>query len=346
MLLLHPASLECCPTEKLHKVWGLPKLFPIKRSDGKPLPENVPSHAIERTDVVARCENIGLTDAQALLLEFGEAFQPATDPRTELRTPLIFRPPEHILPTGTPVTYTADIWMLACTLFVILGQRNVFETFIELESQVLVEQIDALGPVPEEMFQPWEKRAKYFTDQQQPVNRGKDGPTETFSERIVRSATHPRRKYDYGEIVEEELLGLEELLRSMLAMKASDRISAEQVLESEWTVKSVLPDLERAREIWKQSEQAIADAPPKLEADAKLQDVYWSGAPSEQGTEGPQAKVNEMQEEAGPAETQATAGEGQEELHAPRKDQEGDVSGENEPAESKGIVAVKADEVG
>ena len=46
---------------------------------------------------------------------------------------------------GMPLSFPADIWALACTIFAILGQRPLFKTWFPSDDQVIDEQVDTLG---------------------------------------------------------------------------------------------------------------------------------------------------------------------------------------------------------
>lgn len=237
-----------------------------------------------RADIVSKCEDIPLEQSQVRLSDFGESFKPDTTKRLGLHTPLLFCPPEHLVSSNRPVSYSADIWSLACSMFVILGQRNVFDASIEIKHQVLKEQVDAMGSMPPEMFEMWEERQHFFDDEQQPINRISHGPTKAFSGRIDSAIVQARRRYEYGQLEEEERKALEALLRSMLAMKPEDRITAKDVLESEWMTEWALPDLNRARELWKQEEREAKQVLPVVDEN-KRQEEGDGGSDREQDTE-------------------------------------------------------------
>lgn len=61
-----------------------------------------------------------------------------------------YRPPETYFEITKPLTFSSDIWTLACTIWEIIAQRSLFEGFFTDEDDMTRQQIDMLGPLPNE----------------------------------------------------------------------------------------------------------------------------------------------------------------------------------------------------
>ncbi|KAL2867455.1 uncharacterized protein BJX67DRAFT_380804 [Aspergillus lucknowensis] len=86
-----------------------------------------------------------------------------------------------------PLTFSSDIWTLACTIWDIVAQRSLFEDFLTNEDDMTCQQIAALGPLATEWWEKWEGHGNHFTDDGEPNNRA------TSQYRSVEDA--PRIKY-------------------------------------------------------------------------------------------------------------------------------------------------------
>ncbi|KAG7087532.1 hypothetical protein E1B28_013491 [Marasmius oreades] len=129
------------------------------------------------------------------------------------------------------ISFPADIWMLACTIFSILGQAVLFPVLFSNPDWAIKVHVDTLGRLPSEWWEKWEKRAEWFDEDGEP----KDGqPRQPLKERYESSIQGPRRKYGMEEFSDEEGAVLISLLKSMFTFNPRDRPTAKEVLESEW----------------------------------------------------------------------------------------------------------------
>ncbi|PLN76142.1 kinase-like domain-containing protein [Aspergillus taichungensis] len=118
-------------TKELYELYGEPELEPVNRLDGQTPPPGVPQYGV-------------------VPIWLGELT------RFELTMPL---------------TFSSDIWTLACTIWHIVAQRSLFEGFLTNEDDMTCQQIAALGPLPSEWWGKWEGRGNHFTDDGEPNNR-------------------------------------------------------------------------------------------------------------------------------------------------------------------------------
>lgn len=265
---LHPGNIFLCLPDTLRGVTleqfyeacdDVPERIAIRRSDGQALTANVPSYAVEKANLGKAAEDLELREASVLVGDFGEAFNPAETSRVESRTPLAFRAPEHIVPCEQSVSFASDIWSLGCLFFTLMGQQHLFKAFLPDEDKVLLQQVNVLGRLSESTFRAWENRAMFFDDDFKYLA---STPAESLSDRINASVVRQRRNAGLQEPDHDELDAFQSLLRSMLAPEPGDRLSAAQVLQSEWMAKWGLPELRKAEVLWKSEEMQVDCAQP------------------------------------------------------------------------------------
>lgn len=279
------------PKDQLYDEYGEPEHVQVKREDRKPLGPGVPQYGMIPMGFAVEEDKITLSDARVILSDFGESYQPSMTPRTASNAPGIYRPPEQFLRPGREISFESDVWALGCIISAMLGYRHLADLFGSKDF-VLLEYVDALGPFPVEMWEAWANRGKYFTEDQQ-HNNGE--PRRDLHERVMYSIVEPRDKNpSIGQIGPGELRALEEMLRSIFALKVEDRPTTQQALESEWMTKWALPDLERARQLWEQAERNAKQTAPGMDEIEKRQEEAVGDSKEEHGSgEGSQAPAAE-----------------------------------------------------
>ncbi|KAL4995612.1 kinase-like domain-containing protein [Aspergillus recurvatus] len=208
-----------------------PELIPITRFDGKDLSPDIPCHAIVPVWLGKASEKLSLPEAKILLSDFGESFSPSDVARFESG--------------NTPLSYPADIWSLACTIWDIIGQSPLFEGFLAGEDDMTCEHVDALGILPPEWWSKWEPRQTRFNEDGKPLDKRS---YRSWEDRLEDSVQQPRRVEGMSVFEPAERDALFLMLRSMLSFRPESRPSAEEVLASEWMVKWALPEAEKAWE--------------------------------------------------------------------------------------------------
>ncbi|KAI9744275.1 MAG: hypothetical protein M1818_002427 [Claussenomyces sp. TS43310] len=169
-VLLHlPSGIDHLSEEQLYDKFGAREPEPVIRLDGKPLSPNVPSRAISPVWLGEPSDNVVLSDARLLLVDFGVAFRPSEGPRLQSYTPLEIRPPEACFEPTMSFSFTSDIWSLACTIWAILGQRSLFDSLLATQDDITCEHVDALGCLAQEWWERWGARLRKFTDAGEPV---------------------------------------------------------------------------------------------------------------------------------------------------------------------------------
>lgn len=122
------SPLDHLSIEQFYKTYGEPETIQITHRDGKPLPPNIPARAVLPLSFGKAAEEFILTDARVLLSDFGEPFNPTDNPRRseDCHTPLASRPPEALFQPKAPLSFSADIWSLATSIWEILGMKAIF----------------------------------------------------------------------------------------------------------------------------------------------------------------------------------------------------------------------------
>ena len=172
VLLRFPRSFDELSIDQLHEQYQSPTPEPVVRRDGKPLGPNIPSQASPPIWLGKPSEKFSPSETNILLADFGEAFSPSTEQRGYSNAPLSYAPPESRFEPERGLSTSSDIWSLACIIWVIIGQRTLFEDFFVTPDDVLVDQIDALRRFPRRWWEKWDARHEYYeNDRETPKNR-------------------------------------------------------------------------------------------------------------------------------------------------------------------------------
>lgn len=247
ILLRFPKSIDNLSPEEFYDKYGKPDKQPVARVDRAPLPEGIPTHGVKSACLGKKSEHISLSDAGIFLSDFGEAFLPSMNPRYYSRTPGLLVPPEIYFEPKQPVSFPADIWTLACTIWEIIGQRALFEGTALSVDWMIKEHVDTLGELPSEWWKKWDSRQEWFDEDGK--RKDHQGPRRTWDERFEACVQQPRRQCGLGEFGEEEKAALFVMLKSMMKFEPEKRLTAEQILNSEWMTKWGLPEYKKMLDI-------------------------------------------------------------------------------------------------
>ncbi|GLA95468.1 hypothetical protein AtubIFM57143_002478 [Aspergillus tubingensis] len=231
-------------TDMLYEKYGEPVLEPVNRLDGQETPPGVPRHGVVPIWLGAASEDVALLEAKICLSDFGEAFCATHEQKFESHTPLLVRPPEARFEPTRPLTFSSDIWTLACTIWDIMGQRTLFEGLLTSDDDMTSQQVELLGPLPSEWLTKWtEIRDKGSKSTHQPPASS----TQAWEDRFEKHMQRSRIREGMPPFQTRERDAFISMLRSMLRFRPEDRPSAQHVLESEWMVKWALPEYEKIR---------------------------------------------------------------------------------------------------
>lgn len=248
VLVKLPTSLDELSVDQFYNEYGHPQTVRITRRDVQPLPPNIPEHAVLPLHLIIPAREFKLSDARILLGDFGEAFSPLENRLgKDCHTPLPMQPPEVQHEPDSPISYPADIWALALSLWNIVSMKSIFSDFLT-DDELVAEHIDILGPLPTPWRQRWAaQEAERFDEigQRRNVNQRLWPSLDVAFEEGMQKY---RRKLNAGAFDDEEKEAFLSLMRQMLVYRPEERISAEEVLRSEWMVKWAMPAFERSLE--------------------------------------------------------------------------------------------------
>ncbi|KAK2762653.1 hypothetical protein FQN54_000826 [Arachnomyces sp. PD_36] len=241
-----PSNFDHLSVEQLYEEYGEPETVSVTQRDGNPPPPNAPTKAVIPLYLGKPAGECVLSDARVLLSDFGEAFAPDSElrPGKDCHTPLAARPPEARFEPQAPLSYSADVWSLAVAIWEILGMKAIFSSEFVTPDEVVSQQIDVLGSIPSDWWTSWEKRGEFFDENRCPKKDRYVWPSmnDAFEEGVQKY----RRQRKFGEFDREETAAILDLMRRMLTFRPEDRPTVNEVLQSEWMVKWVLPDFERS----------------------------------------------------------------------------------------------------
>lgn len=255
--------------QQLYNKTGQPMKEPVIRCDRAPLNDGVPPELIIPLWLGLGSDEITLTDSPVLLADLGEAFNPSITKTFTCHTPHLLAPPEayfagpemepgtepKIKPEIDPETddylsFPADIWTLACTIWDILGSTPPFEAFIPSLDSVTTEHVETFGKLPNRWWRKWANRSNWFDENgyknvkeelRQWYNNSARGWDERFPE-YIRSA---RRGKNLGVLEPDEENAFGDMVKSMLVLEPGQRATIEDVVRCEWMQRWGLPELQR-----------------------------------------------------------------------------------------------------
>lgn len=246
VLVKLPLSFDQLSIKQLYEEYGEPETVNITERNGKPLPRNIAPKVVLPLYLGKDAEEFSLSDVRVVLSDFGETFALNEGrPGKDCCTPLPMRPPEARFEPQVALSYSADIWSLAVAIWEILGMKAIFSSEFTTADEMVSNHIDVLGPMPLSWWNAWEERSQFFDNDGHP----KEGRhvwlpiNEAFEDGVQK---YRRKSSRVDEFSREETVAILDLMRRMLSFRPEDRPTAEEVLQSEWMVKWVLPDFERS----------------------------------------------------------------------------------------------------
>ncbi|KAL3473291.1 kinase-like domain-containing protein [Aspergillus californicus] len=270
ILLLLPPKLQHTSINNLYLNAGEPTREPVVRCDGAPLDPDVPSELIIPLWLGLASDELTLTDCPLILADFGAAFDPSTTNSYTCQTPRLLAPPEAYFakpPTDSPLSFPADIWTLACTIWDLFGTSPPFEVFIPSLDNVTQEHVDTFGKLPERWWKRWENRSGWFDeDGRKNVKEFRKvfgNTARPWEKRFPGSIRRARKEAmwceekDLGLFEPDEEKAFGEMIKSMLVLEPGERASIYDVVGSEWMQGWGLPEIQRMQERVDEERRAI-----------------------------------------------------------------------------------------
>lgn len=227
------------------------------RCDRAPLDRGVPSEFIIPVWLGLGSDEITLTDSSILLADFGEAFDPSVTKTFTCHTPHLLAPPEAFF--GGPATddylsFPADIWTLACTIWEILGAAPPFEVFVPSLDSVTREHVETFGKLPDRWWRKWENRNNWFDedgrkDVKESLKQYYSNTSRGWDQRFPGSIQGARRRLSnpenkFGTFEKDEGKAFGDMIKSMLVLEPGQRATIDDVVGCAWVQKWGLPELQ------------------------------------------------------------------------------------------------------
>ncbi|KAJ0425961.1 kinase-like protein [Aspergillus carlsbadensis] len=247
VLLQLPSSLNRLSIKELYTQFGMPHTEPVMRLDTKPLSPGVPPYGTVPIWLGKKAKDLTPHEAHLILSDFGGAFSPSNLQQIRLgeqcQSPLPALPPEAHHQPDKPISFSTDIWTLACALWEIFSVRALFDATLATRDDIAAQQVDVLGSLPSEWWGSWQARGEYSDEDGRPIDgRFVFPPLEETFETDVQAA---RRKSNMGGFSAEEKETSLGMLRPMLVFRPDERATAADTLGSQWMRDWGLPSVEK-----------------------------------------------------------------------------------------------------
>ncbi|SMQ56275.1 unnamed protein product [Zymoseptoria tritici ST99CH_3D7] len=242
-LLLRGPDLHQLKPDALYQQYRLDTV-PIRRVDGAPVRPHAPPQAVYPLNIEMAADE--LTNPRLQIIDYGTSYLWPAGSAPELHSPALYLPPEDFF--GEPITPAADIWTLGVSLYEVLGERPLFESFASDRDDLLADTINALGQPPKRWWDKWAQRQEFFQPDGSYIEDIKRIHTPKFrplQQRLWQMGRGETRETCEWDVEGGEMRALEELLRSMLKFEPSERATAEELLASEYMVKWAMPAWQR-----------------------------------------------------------------------------------------------------
>ncbi|PWY93733.1 hypothetical protein BO94DRAFT_583103 [Aspergillus sclerotioniger CBS 115572] len=230
--------------------------MPVILEDGAPLDPGVPPEVIVPVWLGIGSDEVSLADSEIMIADFGEAFDPQVTQQFTAHTPLLIAPPESRFaePGGAdkPLSFSGDMWTLACTIWDIFGDRPPFEAFPATLDEVTIEHVEMLGRLPERWWKKWEERGNRSDEDgrknvKESLRQWYLNSSRDWNQRFTDHIQEPREWKKYDTFSAEEN-AFRNMIKSMLVLEPSERATIEEVVNCEWMQGWGLPEVQKMRD--------------------------------------------------------------------------------------------------
>ncbi|KAI8956970.1 kinase-like protein [Daldinia sp. FL1419] len=246
ILLRFPSGSPDLTDRELREKWP-EKPKPVDSLDGSRLPPNFPSYGY--IPIILRDVHQKLSpQADIWVAGLTETFVPSAKTRKDFVGSLTHCAPEFLFaPQESELSFSSDIWALACSIWHLLGESPLSPTFLCFdEEDTMGAQVDLLGlhGLPSSWRERWETHSEFVMN----ADILSHNQSRAWNEHFESSIQQLRKENRYWEILPEEKEAIIDMLQPMLAWKPEDRCTAAQVAESKWMTQWGLPRYKKAME--------------------------------------------------------------------------------------------------
>ncbi|PWY87302.1 kinase domain-containing protein [Aspergillus sclerotioniger CBS 115572] len=252
-------SLQRMTTKHLYDKIGEPTKAPVARCDGAPLDYGVPSELIIPLWLGLGSDEITLIDSPILITDFGEAFDPSVTKTFSCHTPHLLAPPEAFFAgpeTDSHISFPADIWTLACSIWDVLGSAPPFEVFVPDLDSVTREHVETFGKLPDRWWRKWANRDNWFDEDgsknvKEELRQLYSNSARNWDQRFLASIRGTRQRAsraeetDFGFLEQDEERAFGDMIQSMLVLEPAQRATIADVVRCEWMQRWWLHELQR-----------------------------------------------------------------------------------------------------
>ncbi|KAF5576745.1 kinase domain-containing protein [Fusarium pseudoanthophilum] len=243
LLQLPGSELDHLSIQQVYEKYYKPDPYSVTRADGQPVTSpSVPENVYTPNWLGKPSDEVLLPEARLWLADFGTAFNPSQETRLLSYTHLQNRPPEAVFDSTKPLTFSSDIWSLGLMVWECMGSGPFMGGFLFDEDEVIADQVDALGPLPHEWWEKWETRTNVLTE-----DGKRKGGIETWPLQ-KRFDLDIQRETKAEKLDDQESRAFLDMVKGMLRFRPEERLTADQVLRSEWMRVWALPVAEEAWE--------------------------------------------------------------------------------------------------
>ncbi|KAL2864090.1 kinase-like domain-containing protein [Aspergillus lucknowensis] len=257
ILLQLPPDMRNMTRDQLRARTGEPAKELVVREDGAPLDPGVPPELVIPIWLGIGSDKVALEDSLIKIADFGEAFDPRETKQYTCHTPLLLAAPEsRFTDAGNldePLSFPADVWTLACTIWDIFGCRPPFESFPVSQDEVTMEHVEMLGKLPDRWWNKWEERSNWFDEDgrknvKNSLRQWYGNTHRDWDARFAQYIRQPRERHGLDLFTEEEEMAFRSMMKMMLVLEPSKRATIDEVVECEWMQQWGLPEWQRMQE--------------------------------------------------------------------------------------------------
>lgn len=247
VLVALPQSFHDLNVEQYYEKYGKPETVPITRKDKKPIVPHAPEVAVVAVGLAKNPKTMDISDAEVFVSDFGQSF-PISSSQSHLGkdccTPLFVRPPEARFEPDAPLSTAADIWQLGMAFWDILSMKPLCSRDNATVDEIISQNVDLIGPLPSPWRETWSEFEAAYYDTSGRRKRPGQGMWPSLEVAYAEGLEKYRLQKQVGALDERERAAFLALIRGMLTFKPEDRLSVQQVLESDWMTHWVMPNPE------------------------------------------------------------------------------------------------------
>ncbi|KAJ0413994.1 kinase-like domain-containing protein [Aspergillus carlsbadensis] len=257
ILLQLPPDMRNMTLEQLRAKTREPAKELVVREDGGPLDPGVPHEVVVPLWLGHDCGKVTLADAPIKIADLGEAFRPRETRQYTASVPLLRAPPESRFAAGgldEPLSFPSDVWTLACAIWETFGCGPPFEALFASLDGVTREQVEMLGKLPERWWNQWETRNDWFDEDgcknvKESLRQWHGTTHRDWDTRSFEDIREPREKYNFEIFTAEEETAFRAMMKMMLVLEPTQRVTIDEVVGCQWMQKWGLPGWRRMQDV-------------------------------------------------------------------------------------------------